>query len=131
MRDQRSPLVYVTFAAVAVIGVSSLPWLSVARGDADKKPKLSVREMKKKMNGWARELGVKCSHCHVKQGDEYDYEATTPPKEVAAFCETQFVDRLQLKGKAVSCQDCHDKRPLFLPRKQAPAPSVEPGAEQE
>lgn len=85
------------------------------------KGELSEKDMKKKMNGWARELGVKCSYCHVANGREMDYESETPNKAVAHACEERFVDRLKIEegaGKAVravTCGDCHDKRPKFLP----------------
>ena len=99
--------------ALVLLGLG--PWVAPAWGDKGKK-KLSTREMKKKMNGWAREIGVKCAYCHVKDGDEFDYEAETPKKKIASYCEEHFVDVLQLKKRQVSCQDCHKRKARFLPR---------------
>lgn len=102
-----------TLAAGLVLGSALGPAPAAA---AKERRQLSAREWKKLMNGWARELGVKCAHCHVRQGEEFDYEAATPNKAIAAYCEEQFVDRLQLRGKQVSCIDCHQRKPQFLPR---------------
>jgi hypothetical protein len=99
---------------------------------ADKEP-LDEKAMKKKMNGWARELGVKCSYCHVAKGREMDYEAEAPNKAVAHACEERFVDRLKIeeagKMRPVSCADCHDKKPKFLPGHAAGQAQAEPQKE--
>ncbi len=63
--------------SVAVLGLLLAlvgPWAGEVRGDGDK---LDEKAMKKKMQGWSRDLGVKCSYCHVQKGKEYDYEAET------------------------------------------------------
>ena len=97
--------------------LGSTPWSTPAEAQDKKKPKLTLRQMKKKMKTWSRMLGTKCSYCHVKQDDEYDYEADAKPtKAIAAYCEKNFVERLTLKKKAVSCSDCHEKKTKFLPR---------------
>lgn len=83
-------------------------------------------QVKKKMNQWKGELGVKCDYCHVVNGRKFDYEAKTPKKEVAHYCEENFVKKLMTAtGKKVSCRDCHEGKPRFLPhpegeREQAP-----------
>ncbi len=102
-----------TLAAGLVLGSALGP---APRATAKEERHLSTREWKKLMNGWARGLGVKCAHCHVRKGEEFDYEAPTPKKAIAAYCEEHFVDRLQLRGKQVSCIDCHQRKPQFLPR---------------
>ncbi len=66
-------------------------------------------------------IGKKCIYCQIKEGDEYDYEAPTHHKEVAAYCEENFVDALlTIDKKKVTCATCHrgaDKMHL-LPKKQ-------------
>lgn len=94
---------------LAVVGVQ--PFVSEARGD-----RTDIRAMKRKMSGWARELGVKCDYCHVPQGREFDYEAATPKKEIAAHCDEHFVQKLQEGGRAITCLTCHQRRPRFFPR---------------
>src|SRR5438128_120920 len=74
---------------------------------------------KKKMQGWAHDLGVKCSYCHVGQGRQYDFKASTPHKEIAHYCEENFVGKLGVlaeRGRAATCADCHQGRTQFLPR---------------
>lgn len=110
MRDGRRG-----FGVVVLLGLMVLvlaPWSSV-QGDAS-----DEKAMKKKMQGWSRELGVKCSYCHVQQGRTYDYEAETPKKQIAHACEEKFVKRLLLKegNRPVSCVDCHERKPRFFPR---------------
>lgn len=89
-----------------------------ARADGDgRHEKLSKREMKKLMNRWARELGVKCDHCHVKKGESFDFDAKTPNKALAHYCDEHFVAELRdEKGKEISCATCHDGKVKFMPR---------------
>jgi hypothetical protein len=92
----------------------------VASAQSKKKRKLSKRQWKKMMNGWSRQIGKKCIYCHIKEGDEFDYEAPTPKKKIAAYCEQNFVDKLLTANKkSVTCGTCHDKKPTFLPREDA------------
>lgn len=109
---------------VALLVLVLAPW-SVVQGVPDDEAK-----MKKKMQGWSRELGVKCSYCHVQQGRQYDYEAKTPKKEIAHYCEENFVEKLEITDRAVTCADCHGRRPRFLPREgeEAPPPPAPEGA---
>ena len=115
-RPRVSPWSVLFVAALALIGLfSAAPWSSPAR--ADSRRKLSNRQMKKLMNRWARELGVKCDHCHVKKDDVFDYDADTPNKAIAAYCDEHFVEKfLDQKKKEISCQDCHNRKLKILPR---------------
>ncbi len=115
--EKRSRTVFVgTLLGVLALALTAAVGPAAAPAAADGKRKLTQREWKKLMNGWARELGVKCHYCHVKQGDEYDYDADTPNKAIAHYCEENFVEKLQLRGKPVSCVDCHQRKAQFLPR---------------
>ncbi|RMG08657.1 MAG: hypothetical protein D6731_21405 [Planctomycetota bacterium] len=88
-----------------------------AQAAPERKRKLTLREWKKKMRGWSRAIGKKCNYCHVKDGEEFDYEADTPNKRLAHYCEEHFVEKLLTKAKRpVTCATCHPKRPSFLPR---------------
>lgn len=127
MRHARRSSVVLLFALLALVLAG--PFASESFAD---KGELDEKAMKKKMNGWARELGVKCSYCHIANGREMDYEGETPNKAVAHACEERFVDRLKIgEGaavRAVTCADCHDKRPKFLPghvNATPPAPGTE------
>jgi hypothetical protein len=118
----RNLLVLAPLALASAIVLCSVAPMTVGDGVAvaqpkDKKRKLTKRQWKKKMNGWSRQIGKKCVYCHVKEGDEFDYEAKTPKKAIAHYCEEQFVDQLLTKSKKpVTCATCHNKKPLFLPR---------------
>lgn len=106
------------FAALLIfmgaLGLSSA--LAPAHADG-RHEKLSKRQMKKLMNRWARELGVKCDHCHVKKGETFDFDAATPNKKMAHYCDEHFVAELRTpKGKAISCGTCHDGKVKILPR---------------
>ncbi len=108
-------------AAVALLGLLLLvgaPWIGEVRGDRP----VDEAAMKKKMNAWARELGVKCAYCHVQQGRTFDYEAETPLKRVAHVCDEKFVQRLELQGRPVSCADCHDRKTKIFPARDGAAP---------
>ncbi|MBX3467355.1 MAG: hypothetical protein KF878_10730 [Planctomycetes bacterium] len=121
MRDGRRGWALVLLGGLFLIALA--PWTPV-QGDAGSDEKA----VKKKMQGWSRELGVKCTYCHVQQGREFDYKASTPKKLIADHCEEQFVKRLELKGKPVSCMDCHQRKPRFFPRdgEDASAPPAGP-----
>ena len=47
----------------------------------------------------AKSLGVKCLHCHVKEGGKILYPKNTPEKEIARSMKTTFVDSLVHKGQ--------------------------------
>ena len=100
---------------MGALGLSSA--LAPARADGGRHEKLSKRQMKKMMNRWARELGVKCDHCHVKKGETFDFDVPTPNKKLARYCDEHFVAELRTpKGKEVSCMTCHDGKVKFMPR---------------
>ena len=48
----------------------------------------------KAMKMVAKSLGVKCLHCHVKEGGKILYPKNTPEKEIARSMKTAFVDSL-------------------------------------
>lgn len=95
----------------ALLAVVLLPWGATHGVRAD-----DEKAIKKKMQGWSRELGVKCSYCHVQEGRTYDYEADTPKKTIAHYCDENFVAKLRIESRAVTCGDCHLKKARFLPR---------------
>ncbi|MEZ6188563.1 MAG: hypothetical protein R3F62_26620 [Planctomycetota bacterium] len=99
-------------AAVVLLAVAH-PWLTPVRADGK-----DSRAIRATMARWKNELGLKnCAYCHVKDGRKFDYEAATPKKALAHFCEENFVEKLQTKdGKPVSCATCHDHKVRFLPR---------------
>ena len=102
---------------VGVIGLLAMasPWLLTPVFADGKKDK---REIRKIMSRWKNELGLKdCSYCHVKNGKKFDYEASTPKKTIAHYCEEEFVEKLKTAdGKPVSCRTCHNRKTTFLPR---------------
>jgi cytochrome c553 len=53
----------------------------------------------KAMKMVAKSLGVKCLHCHVKEGGKILYPKDTPEKEVARSMKTGFVDSLAHQGQ--------------------------------
>ena len=57
--------------------------------------KATLKAMKKV----AKSLGVKCLHCHVKEGGKILYPKNTPEKEIARSMKTGFVDSLVHKGQ--------------------------------
>lgn len=122
MRDGRGGLGLVLLFGLMLLVLA--PWTSVQGDGGDEKA------MKKKMQGWSRELGVKCSYCHVQQGRTYDYEAETPKKAIAHHCEEKFVKRLRLEegNRQVSCIDCHERKPRFFPREGEDAATPPPGS---
>jgi hypothetical protein len=101
------------------------PWTPV-QGTPDE------RATKKKMESWCRDLGVKCSYCHVqRENRRYDYKAITPHKAIAHYCEENFVGKLELKGgRPISCADCHQHRTTFLPRPDEDGKMGQPGSGQ-
>jgi hypothetical protein len=100
-----------TLVLVALLALVLVPW----NGAHDVRAE-DEKVIKKKMQGWSRELGVKCSYCHVQEGKTYDYEAETPKKKIAHYCDEHFVQKLLIEKRAVTCGDCHLKRPRFFPR---------------
>ena len=111
-----SPWLVVLLVFVGAVGLSSALRPALADGRHEK---LSQREMKKLMNRWARELGVKCDHCHVKEGETFDFDAATPNKKLAHYCDEHFVEPLRdAKAKAISCGTCHDGKVTFMPREK-------------
>lgn len=116
MRDGRRGWSFVLLGGLLLAVLS--PWTAVQGDSGDEKA------VKKKMQGWSRELGVKCSYCHVQNGRTYDYEADTPKKAIAHHCDENFVKKLELKGSPVTCMDCHNRKARFFPRpegEEAPA----------
>ena len=105
--------------ALLLVGASlAEPFLGAPAAAARDKPR-TLREWKKIMNRWAREIGQKCIYCHVKDGEEFDYEADTPKKAIAQYCDENFVEKLSTANeRQVTCATCHDKKARFLPREE-------------
>ena len=99
---------------VVLVGLWGLVGLPQAQGD-----RRSDREIKRTMSQWARELGVKCDFCHVRQGRVFDYEAETHHKEVADYCHHHFQEPLRNEdGEQLSCSSCHDRDPHVFPAQE-------------
>lgn len=115
MKQQRlSPWFLVALIFLGAVSLTTA--LRPAHADG-RHEKLSKRQMKKLMNRWARELGVKCDHCHVKKGEAFDFDAPTDNKKLAHYCDEHFVAELRdEKGKEISCGTCHDGKVKFMPR---------------
>lgn len=104
---------------MGALGLSSALRPAHAKDKKGRHEKLSKRQMKKMMNRWARELGVKCIHCHVKKGETFDYDKETANKKLAHYCDEHFVAELRTpKGKEISCGACHDGKVKFMPREK-------------
>ena len=106
-------------ACLCLLALSTSPEGS-GRLQAQPPRKRTKREWKKLMNKWSRELGVKCKYCHVPKGEEFDFKADTHHKDVAAYCNENFVKNLLTKKRkrAVSCKTCHKGATHILPAKK-------------
>lgn len=67
MRHARRSSVVLLLALLALVLAG--PFASESFAD---KGELDEKAMKKKMNGWARELGVKCLYRHIANGREME-----------------------------------------------------------
>jgi hypothetical protein len=117
-RHPRQLVVLLPVLGALLLMAASLadPFLGAPEALAQERPR-TLRQWKKMMNGWAREIGQKCTYCHVKDGEEFDYEAETPKRKIAHYCYENFVKELYTANKkAVSCGTCHKKKATFLPR---------------
>lgn len=67
------------------------------------------QEMFQTMAGIARDLDVKCGHCHVPKGEnKFEYAEATPKKEIAAWMSHTFMTGLKrADGKPMTCGSCH------------------------
>jgi hypothetical protein len=111
-RSRKSTYVASMFLLVGLVALVGSP------GTAEGQRK-DERAIKKQMSQWAREIGVKCDYCHVREGRDFDYEAETPMKETAAYCKENFIDVLKDgRGREISCQDCHNRQAKFLPGRE-------------
>lgn len=108
------------FACAALIAINA-PVAAVPDRKADK------QALKQTMRRWAKDLGVKCGYCHVKEGRKFDYEAPTHHKAVSLVCADEFVEKLRDdKGQPIDCATCHvDKAHHMLPRPRSGEPRDE------
>jgi mono/diheme cytochrome c family protein len=109
---RNSTSILAALAALAFLVAN--PWTPDVLADR----KDNKKALKQTMKRWGKELGVKCGHCHVKQGRKFDYEAPTHNKAVSLVCADEFVEKLRLdQDRRLSCATCHvDKAHTFLPR---------------
>lgn len=91
---------------IAVLALIALtfPAMAEEKGGA-KKPGQTIfadnkRASLKVMRDISKSLGVKCTHCHVKEGNKVKYEIDTPNKKAARAMKFGFVDRLATKGES-------------------------------
>lgn len=63
----------------------------------------------KAMRSISKSLGVKCTHCHVKEGNKVKYEIDTPNKKIARAMKLGFVDRLVTAGESSIEYTHHDE----------------------
>lgn len=85
------------------------------------------------MNYMGSSLGVKCTFCHVKNGDKWDFVSDDKPEKGTAremIKMTQGLNKANFKGNpAVGCFTCHrgDEHPVRVP--QLPIVSPTPFAD--
>lgn len=85
------------------------------------------------MNYMASSLGVKCTFCHVKNGDKWDFVSDDKPEKGKAremIQMVQSINKTSFKGNpVVSCFTCHrgDNEPVRVPQlpMAEPAPVAE------
>lgn len=81
------------------------------------------------MNYMGSSLGVKCTFCHVKQGDKWDFVSDEKPEKGTAremIKMTQALNKANFKGNpAVGCFTCHrgDEHPVRVPQLPIAAPT--------
>jgi hypothetical protein len=86
------------------------------------------------MNYMGSSLGVKCTFCHVKQGDKWDFVSDEKPEKGTAremIKMTQGLNKANFKGNpAVGCFTCHrgDEHPVRVP--QLPIAAATPFADE-
>src|SRR5258708_8834508 len=74
------------------------------------------------MNYMGSSLGVKCTFCHVKNGDKWDFVSDAKPEKGSAremIQMVQSINKTNFKGNpAVSCFTCHrgDNEPVRVPQ---------------
>ena len=81
------------------------------------------------MNYIGSSLGVRCTFCHLKQGDKWDFAADEKPAKKTArqmIKMTQYLNKTNFKGNLeVSCYTCHrgDEHPARVPQLAQAAPT--------
>lgn len=81
------------------------------------------------MNYIGSSLGVRCTFCHVKQGDKWDFVSDEKPEKGTAremIKMTQGLNKANFKGNpAVGCFTCHrgDEHPVRVPQLPIAAPT--------
>jgi len=86
------------------------------------------------MNYMGSSLGVKCTFCHVKQGDKWDFVSDEKPEKGTAremIKMTLELNKVNFKGRLeVSCFTCHrgDEHPARVP--QLPIAAATPFADE-
>lgn len=81
------------------------------------------------MNYMGSSLGVKCTFCHVRQGDKWDFVSDEKPEKGTAremIKMTQGLNKANFKGNLeVTCFTCHrgDEHPARLPQLPTAAPT--------
>ena len=85
----------VSVVSVAIIMVIAPAFAQDGKTIFGENKKATLKAMKKV----AKSLGVKCLHCHVKEGGKILYPKNTPEKEIARSMKTGFVDSLVHKGR--------------------------------
>lgn len=91
-------------AALFVLIAFAFPAMAEEKSGA-KKPGQTIfadnkRASLKVMRDISKSLGVKCTHCHVKEGNKVKYEIDTPNKKSARAMKFGFIDRLIAKGES-------------------------------
>ncbi len=115
----------ILFILVALV----FPVTAEEKGE-DKKPGQTIfaadkRTSLKVMRDISKSLGVKCTHCHVKEGNKVKYEIDTPNKKNARAMKFGFVDRLGSKRES-AVEYTHDGKAATV-RAVVHAEGAEPG----
>jgi hypothetical protein len=67
------------------------------------------------MKAFTKALGVKCNHCHAREGGKFDYGKWTKHKRLALWMYVNFNQKLkQADGGALNCNTCHQGKAKFL-----------------
>jgi photosynthetic reaction center cytochrome c subunit len=90
---------------------------------------LPVSQLIPVMNYMGSSLGVKCTFCHVKNGDKWDFVSDEKPEKGSAremIKMVQGINKTSFKGNpAISCFTCHrgSEHPVRMPQLPIAAPT--------
>ena len=98
--------IFMTVSAIAILMLPARAGFASPRQENVKVlMDMSITDIRKEMQGWAKALGVQCNYCH--EGSDYPSDAN-PKKETARKMATMLktINKDFLDGKA-TCMHCH------------------------